>query len=110
MADITIGQAFGYILAFATAMVTLAKAWDWIAARLKPNKELRQKVEEHERMLTTGDKHFDEIDKMLQDQRTAINFTLRSNLALIQHFIDGNSKEAMQKTRDDITKFLVERK
>ena len=110
MENITLGQLWGYILAAAAALVTLGKAWDWVAARLKPNKDMRAKVEEHDKMLAQGSKQFQAIKDELSEQRDATNFLLRMDVALMNHFIDGNSTESMKKTRDAVTEFLSERR
>lgn len=110
METITLGQLWGYILAAASALVLLGKAWDWIAARMKPNKDLRAKVEEHEKALAHGTKQFQEIKDELSEQRDATNFLLRMDVALMNHFIDGNSTESMKKTRDAVTEYLSERR
>ena len=110
IADITLGQAWGYVLALAAALVTLSKAWDIIVARIKPNKELRKKVEEHSQMLAKGSQQFSEIKAELQEQRDATAFLLRMDVALLNHFIDGNSTEAMKRTRDAVTEYLSQRR
>lgn len=108
--DITLGQAWGYILAMAAALVTITKAWDWIAERLKPQKQLKQTVEEHTKMLANGNRQFTTIKDELKEQRDATNFLLRMDVALLNHFIDGNSTEAMKATRDAVTEFLAQRR
>lgn len=107
--NITVGEAWGYLLAAASALVLLGKAWDFIVARMKPNKDLRKHVEEHDRMLANDKRRLDEQAQAIQELKASDGLVLRSMLALIQHQLDGNGVDMLKRTRDDINRYLTER-
>ena len=102
MENITLGEAWGWLLAAAAALVTISKVIDIIAARLKPQRDLREKVEEHERMLTRDKRRLDE-----QDKANAIIF--RALYAQINHEISGNGDDILRHSRDEIQDYLTNR-
>ena len=102
MENITLGEAWGWLLAAAAALVTISKVIDIIAARLKPQRDLREKVEAHERMLTRDKRRLDE-----QDKANAIIF--RALYAQINHEISGNGDDILRHSRDEIQDYLTNR-
>lgn len=110
MSEITLGQAWGWLLAAAAALVALSKAWDIIAARMKPNKDLRKHVEDHDRMLSSDKKRLDELEEEIKHLRESDGLLLRAIMAQIQHELDGNGVDVLRRTRDDINRFLTERR
>lgn len=102
MSDITLGEAWAWLLAAAAGLVSLAKAWDIVAARLKPQKELEKVVAEHSRQLVRDQERLDE-----QERANAVVF--RALYALINHEISGNGDEILRKSRDEIQNYLTGR-
>ena len=82
MDSITLGQALGWLLAAATAFVTLYKVIDIIATHLKPQKDLRE--------------HMAEIDRKLFRDK-------------INHELSGNGNDILRKSRDEIQEYLTNR-
>lgn len=100
--SITMGDAWGWLLAAAAALVTLSKVWDIIAARLKPQRDLREKVEAHEEMLKR--------DKLrLEQQDKANGVIFRALYAQINHELSGNGDDILRQSRDEIQDYLIKR-
>lgn len=102
MESITLGQAWAWILAAAAAIVTLSKVVDIIASHLKPQKDLRKKVDEHEEMLKRDKVRFEE-----QQKANAVIF--RALYAQINHEISGNGDDILRRSRDEIQNYLTDR-
>lgn len=102
MNQITLGEAWAWLLAAAAALVSLAKAWDIIAARMKPQRQLRAAVAEHDRQLARDKQRLDE-----QERANAVIF--RALYAQINHEISGNGDEILRKSRDEIQDYLTGR-
>lgn len=102
MANVTIGEAWGWVLAAAGAILTLSKLFDLIAVKLKPNKDMQKKIETHDRMLDADKKRLD-----AQEKANAVIF--RALYAQINHELSGNGDEILRKSRDEIQEFLTNR-
>lgn len=66
----------------------------------KPNDDLKEKVERHERLLESDNlrlKEMEQSNKMI----------LQSLLVLINHDITGNGIQQLKDTRDDIQEYLI---
>jgi hypothetical protein len=100
--SITLGQALGWLLAAATAFVTLYKVIDIIATRLKPQKDLREHMAEIDRKLLRDKDRLDE-----QDKANAVIF--RALYAQINHELSGNGNDILRKSRDEIQEYLTNR-
>lgn len=102
MAEITLGQAWAWLLAAAAAVVTLSKVWDIILCRLKPGKDLRKAVERNTEKLSRDKEHLDELD-------SANTVVFRALYALINHEISGNGDDILRKARDELQDYLTKR-
>lgn len=102
MANVTIGEAWAWVLAAAAALITLSKVWDIFIARRKPYAELRETVERHEQKLTRDKERLDK-----QDEANAVIF--RALYAQINHELSGNGNDILRKSRDEIQNYLTNR-
>ena len=102
MEGITLGEIWAGLLAAAAALVSLAKAWDIIAARMKPQKELRDRVAEHDRRIERS-------EARLKDQEEANAVIFSALYAQINHEISGNGDEILRRSRDEIQDYLTRR-
>ena len=102
MENITLTDAWAWVLAAAAAIVTLSKVWDIIAARTKPQKDLREMVKNHAKMLESDKKRLDK-----QDEANAVIF--RALYAQINHEISGNGDDILRQSRDEIQEYLTNR-
>ncbi len=99
--NITLGQALTWLLAACTAVVTLSKVWDIIAARFKPGRNLRRTVEANSQKLDRDKERLDE-----QERANAVVF--RALYALINHEISGNGDDILRRARDEIQDYLTQ--
>ena len=93
---------FDTILAFFGALAVIAGGVKIIIQMFSPFKVLRDRVEKCETRL---DKH----DEFLHKDKTALNElknlskeNMRVNIALLNHFIEGNGIDKMKVLRDDL--------
>lgn len=100
--NITIGEAWGWLLAAAAALVALSKAWDIIARKLKPQREIHDRLAGIEKMLATDKSRLDE-----QDRANGVIF--RALYAQINHELSGNGNQILRDSRDEIQKYLTNR-
>lgn len=68
----------------------------------KPSDDLRQKVENHTRMLDSDNRRLKEVEE-------SNRLILQSLLVIVNHEISGNGIEGMKKTRDELQEYLVNR-
>lgn len=69
---------------------------------MKPNKELKKKVELHEQFLNNDKRQIQEI----QDSNKIM---CKCMLVLINHEITGNGIDKMKNMRDELQEFLIEK-
>lgn len=102
IANVTIGEGVAWVLAVAAAIVTLSKVWDIISARLKPHKDLREAVADHEKRLARDKERLDK-----QEEANGVIF--RALYAQINHELSGNGNDILRKSRDEIQDYLTNR-
>lgn len=102
MQNITLGDAWSWILAAAAAIVALSKAWDVIAKKIRPHQDTGKRLDTIERLLANDKKRLDE-----QDKANAVIF--RALYAQINHEISGNGDDILRKSRDEIQNYLTNR-
>lgn len=102
MQNITLGEVWAWLLAAATAMVALSKAWDVIAKKIKPHKDTEKRLDTIERLLANDKSRLDN-----QDKANAVIF--RALYAQINHELSGNGNEILRKSRDEIQDYLTNR-
>lgn len=77
---------------------------------LTPYRQTKQKIEEHEKRLDEHEQ-FLKNDKEKLDSLTRLSKdSLRLQIALVNHAIDGNGIETMKKVREDIQNEIFEAK
>ncbi|MDO4384894.1 MAG: hypothetical protein Q4E18_02725 [Clostridia bacterium] len=102
MENITLGDAWTWVLAAAAAIVALSKAWDVIAAKIKPQRDTEKRLDSIERLLANDKRRLDD-----QDKANAVIF--RALYAQINHELSGNGDEILRKSRDEIQNYLTDR-
>lgn len=104
VANITLGQAWEWILALAAAIYALAKAYEVIkgARRKLPCQTNSEDLRQIHRSL--------QRDKERLDQQEVANGVMfRAQLAQINHMLTGNGNDKLRETRDEIQDFLTKR-
>lgn len=102
MPEITLAEAWAWLLAAAAAIVTLSKVWDLLMAKLKPGRDLCKTVAANTDKLDRDKKRLDELDKA----NTVIFHAL---YALINHEISGNGDDVLRDARDKLQEYLANR-
>lgn len=98
--EITLGAAWGWILAAAAAVVALDKAWQVIAKKLKPSSDLRVIVQQQGQML-------EECNKRIKSNEEFQGILCQAMIAQFNHILSGNDVNALKSSRDDLTKYLA---
>ena len=102
MPEITLAEAWAWLLAAAEAIVTLSKVWDLLMAKLKPGRDLRKTVSANMDKLDRDKKRLDELDK-------ANTVIFKALYALINHEISGNGDDVLRDARDKLQEYLANR-
>lgn len=101
------------LMAIAAAIVTLGGAvavFEHFSERanIKRNK-VTEKVEAHEQILEKHAQHLDNDNKRLNEVEESNRLIMRGVMQLMSHEIDGNHTAQLEKTRDDMNNFLIEK-
>ena len=108
-----VGIVIGALLILAGAVNTIGSAWEKIAKARKaakaPNDEQNHRLEALENDVKEI-RGFLAIDKKnLAELEKSNRVSQRAMLALLEHGIDGNSIERMQKSRKELEDYLIEK-
>ena len=96
--DFTITSA--QIMGFCSLVAALWGIWLIVKEVKKPGSDLKKKVEEHDRLLSSD-------NNRLKDIEESNRMMLQSLLVIINHNITGNGIEKMKETRDQLQEFLI---
>lgn len=77
---------------------------------MTPYRETRQKIEEHEKRLDEHDQYLKSDKEKLESLTKLSKDSLKLQLALINHTIDGNGIEKMKQVREDIQNEIFDAK
>ena len=102
MPEITLAEAWAWLLAAAAAIVTLSKVWDLLMTKLKPGRDMRKAVATNTEKLDRDKKRLDELDK-------ANTVIFQALYALINHEISGNGDDVLRNARDKLQEYLANR-
>lgn len=108
MANITIGQAWGWVLAGAAALVAISQAVT-VLKRLLTRPEV-ETVKHHGELLERDNRRLKALEEAQEDAERCNAVQLRSILALINHELSGNDVEHLRSARDEINDYLTNRK
>ena len=107
MKDIQV--TFHTILAFFGALAVIAGGVKVIAQMFSPFKELRARVGVCEARLDKHDTYFKNDKDAIADIKNLSRENLRVNIALLNHFIDGNGIDKMKMLREELEDNLLEK-
>ena len=100
---------FETILAFFGALAVIAGGVKVIAQMFSPFKELRARVGACEARLDKHDTYFKNDKDAIADIKNLSRENLRVNIALLNHFIDGNGIDKMKMLREELEDNLLEK-
>lgn len=93
---------FSTILAFFGALTVIAGGTKVIMQMLSPFKKLSERIDACENRLSQHDVFLDNDQKAIKEIREMAKENLRVNMALLNHFIDGNGVDKMKALREEI--------
>lgn len=101
------------LLAIAAGIVCIGGAVgviEHVAERvsMKSNRVAKQ-VDDHERKLEKHAEHLDNDNKRLNDMEQSNKLIMRGVMQLMTHEIDGNHVDQLEKVRDDMNQYLINR-
>lgn len=109
MGQITISTLLGWILAGATALVALAKAWAIIKPRLHPENDLRTTVAKHGELLDRDNARLKRLEEQTQKAENFQGVMCRVLLAQLNHELSGNDVILLKSARDELNDYLTKR-
>lgn len=117
MGDITLANAWAWILAVAAAFVVIAGAVKEIIHAFKAAKapsrkqedEQNKRLDELEEWRNNVDAKLNRDNDRLGDIEAGNRATLRALLALLDHGIDGNNIKQMQDAKEELQDHLINR-
>lgn len=94
------------------AVVTAAILWvvKTIKTLKAPQKSLEDRIESIEDHQAKDLRRFENQDRINENQNEVNSLMLRAIMDMQSHMLDGNHTTDLQKSRDDIKKYLIERK
>ena len=101
------GVVFMLLLGIYNTAMTAVK--NYLEAKRRnsaPVDELKERVDNHDKMLANDKRHMDEIDERLDSLKKESSMTLRGVRALLSHEINGNSTEKLTKANSMIDEYL----
>ena len=88
------------IIGFCALITALWGIWKIVKEFKKPNDDLKETVEKHERLLNND-------NNRLEDIENSNKMMLQCLLVMINHNITGNGIDKLKETRDELQKFLI---
>lgn len=90
------------LLEFLGALTVLASGVKAIAYFLSPYKDTKKKIDEHEKRLNEHDRYFKNDKEQLELLTAITKESLKLQLSMANHTIDGNGIEKMKEVRQEI--------
>lgn len=100
---------FETILAFFGALAVIAGGVKVITNMLSPFRELKKRIAVCEKRLDDHDVYLKNDKEAIADIKTLSRENLRVNIALLNHFIDGNGIDKMKRLREELEDSLLEK-
>ncbi len=101
------------LVAIAAGIVAIGGAYTFIEhlvdkASVKSHK-VEDKVAEHDRVIEKHAEYLNKDKQRLDDMEDSNKLIMRGLMQLMTHEIDGNHVDQLQKARDDINRYLIDR-
>lgn len=75
-----------------------------------PHKKIEDILKNHEKRITNNERIIKEIENDLKETNFSNDVLFKSILAIISHEINGNSKDKLEKAKDELEEYLIKRK
>ena len=109
MEQITLSDAWGWVLAAATAVVALSKAREILKKKLHPEADMREEIRKHSQNLATDDRRLKRLEEKQEDTERFQAVMCRVMLAQLNHELSGNDVTSLKKARDELNEYLTDR-
>lgn len=108
------GLTFAQVISAIAVILVLLGAYNTVMTAVKnhreekklkdgPVKAMQDKIDAHDKMLKNDKERLDELEP-------AVNLLLKTNLAMLQHMVYGNSDDKMKELVGEIQTYLINRK
>lgn len=98
---------FSTILSILGAAAVIASGVRAIMQAFSPFKKLTERIDTCEERLGQHDMYLGNDKKAIEEIRNMARENLRVNLALLNHFIDGNGVQKMKELREEIQDRII---
>ena len=79
-----------------------------ITKMFSPFKDLKAKVEDHQKHLDEGTERFNMIETRLEEQSDMQKEICKSLIVIMNHEITGNSVDKLKSQQEELQKFLID--
>lgn len=111
MHEITISQAWAWILGAASAFLLICNAVERIVATVKiakaPEAKQRDEIKQLREDVEDIKQKLKKDKEALEDSKKANHITQEALLALLEHGLNGNNVEQMTKAKDKLHNYLI---
>lgn len=94
---------------FALVALALLAIWNTVWTSVRNYREARKPRDEEKARLAEVEKHLDNDNRRLNELEQSNRLVLRALSQLIDHELDGNHTDKLEKARDDINEYLINR-
>ena len=109
MENITLADAWSWILAGAAAIVALSKAWEIIRKRLHPESDLRETIKQINGYIANDDRRLKILEVDQEKNREFEAVMCQVMLAQLNHELSGNDVTRLKDARDELQRYLSKR-
>ena len=104
--DITI--TIQTLLSIFGAISVIVAGTSAITKMFSPFKDLKAKVEDHQKHLDEGNERFSMSEKKLEEQSAMQKEICKSLIVIMNHEITGNSVDKLKSQQEELQKFLID--
>lgn len=109
MQQITISQAWVWVVGIAAAVVTLSNAWKIIARIFHPENDIREWTKAADKKLDRDNQRLLDLEKSEKSNAEFQRVVSKVLIAQINHELSGNDIEHLRTARDELNDFLIGR-
>lgn len=75
----------------------------------KPDDTRDETLKKHGELLENDNKRLKALEEGLNEMQESNKVLMKSNLAIMRHLLDGNHKEELQKSMDNLQEYILNR-
>lgn len=96
------------LLFVAGAIYTIGKALDTVRGWRQPKTDLAKKISEHEERLCSGNKRFEQQDRMIADMQEGQRVICVGVQALLESAVYGNNQSGIKMAHTELKAYLTD--